>query len=499
MPKSPLAPLLCALPLGALIALSGCDNKPVGGGVEPAAAATPEPGTPVTLAPVRSDVITRTIPVTGNIAATGSVQLAAKLSARIVFVAGREGDMVRRGQVVLRQETLDLAPQVKQAEAGVAQARANVTTARARLAQAQTNLHLQTTAGDAAVEDAQQQLKAAQAQLEIARRPQRTQELTVAESAVALAQANYDKSVIDRTRYEALVAEGAAAQAALDQYVTAERVARASLDTTRAQLDLARTGGRDESIQQALTEVRRAEWGVRLARSNTAQLQVRRDEVSAAQASQRQAEAAVASAEAQLAQVRQQVDNATITSPLDGVISQRNAEPGQLVGPGSPALTIVSLGTIYFEAQVPEVELARLKVGAPVSVVIDAFAGRSFVGRVARLNPTGNTNARAFTVRVEVQNTRGLLRPGMFARGSVIAERKRALVVSKDALVQTEDGHFAVFIAQGGKAVRRTVRLGIQNAEVAEVLSGLSPTDHVVLQGQGTLVEGASIRTAAGK
>ena len=510
--------------------LAGCgpkpDAKPTGGGAAPLTdvAATV---TPVRVVSARTQEVLLDLKVTGSVAAGESVELAAKVSARVIFVAAREGEAVRKGQLVVTQDTADYTTQVrssqaqiqsaeagiKNALAGIDNAKASYQSALAKLAQAQTNLKLTGTQSDAGVKDAEQQLASAKAQLEIAKKPQRTQEVSVAENAVAQAQANHERAVSDRKRYQSLVKEGAAAPITLDQYINQEKVAKAALDSAKSQLELARIGGRDESVRQAETSVARAEWAVRLANSNTQQVDVRQDDIKAAQAGVTQAKAAMsqanaslASAQAQLAQARaglasaqQQVANTNIYSSLDGIVAKRSAEVGQLAGPSTSLLTIVALDTVYFEAQVPETQIAQVKLGMPVTVAIDALPAKSFTGRVAKLYPTGSTSSRTFIVRVEVANTSRTLRPGMFARGSVVLEKRRGVVVPKDALVKSDEGDFALFVVKAGIAQQRKVTLGVITAETAEIREGVQAGEQIVVTGQNSLSDGKKVRVVPGE
>jgi HlyD family secretion protein len=471
---------------------SGCNrgNEKKGGG-QASSASSPggqpaaNAATPIRVLPAKRETVRRTVPVTGSLAALRTVQLAPKVSGRVISVIGREGQTVRRGQVVVLQDTADLRIQLQQA-------RANYDAARARLLQAQTQVRLQEAQSNAGVVDAQQALKAAQTQLSLAKRPQRTQEVNVAENVVAQARANYERAKSDRERYESLVKEGASAQITLDQYVNQEKVAKAALDTAQQQQELAQIGGRSETIRNAESAVRRAEIQLRLARSNRQQNQVRRDEVAAAQAT-------LAQNQAQIAAVQQQIRDASLVAPIDGIISERSTEPGSLAGPSSPVLTIVALDSVYFEAQVPETDVQSVRQGLPVSVRTDAYPNRTFAGRVARILPTANSTSRSVTVRVAIPNNTGLLRPGLFARGEVVAEERQGVVISKDALVSAgTEGGFAVFVAEGNKAVRRPVQVGIQTSQTVEVRSGVKEGDQIVVAGQDALRDGATVRIQSG-
>lgn len=485
MKPSKIPTIAAVLTLGSALLAAGCGR----GGEQaenqeakpqtPAQAAAAE-ATPVRVAPAVTRAVSSAVPVTGSITALQTVDLSPKITARIVRVAGREGERVRRGQVVVQQDTADLLTEVRRTEA-------NLQAAQARVAQARTQARVQVTQSSSGVEDARQQLRAAEARLELVKRPQRTQEVAALENAVNQAQVRLEKAQLDRRRYEGLVKEGAVAQSVVDQYVTDEKIARVTLDTARQNLDAAQTGGREESVRSAEAEVERARQAIRTAQANTQQVAVREDEIKAARAT-------VTQSQASLAFARQQLANASIKSPIDGVISERLTEPGQMAAPGALVLKVVALDTVFFEAQVPETNIRSMRPGLNVAVRVDAYPGRSFTGKVAKIYPTASTQSRNFNVRIVLPNTGRLLRPGLFARGQVVTERRVGTVVSKDALVSRE-GKMLVFVAsEDSKAELRPVKVGVQTEQTAEVLSGVRAGERVIVAGQDTLANGAAIR-----
>jgi RND family efflux transporter MFP subunit len=488
---------MTAFGLSALVALgvTGCGNK--GGdtadkGAKGGAAAKGQPAaqqaTPVEVTPASQQVVTRAVPVTGSITALQSVSLTPKVSGRIISVAGREGAPVKAGQVVAQQDTSDLERQRQQAVA-------NLQAARAKLTQAQTSYRIQQTTSRTNVQNAQAALASARANLTLARNPQRSEEVTQAEIAVRQAKANYDRAVADRKRYDYLVKEGAAAQATLDQYVTTEAVQKANLENAQQSLKIAQTGGRTEQVRQAQEQVRQAEIALQQARSNVQQNQVSQDEIRAAQAAVAQNQAAVDLA-------RQQIADAAIRSPINGVIATRATEPGQQAATGTSVATVVSLKTVYFQAQVPETTLRDIDQNQTVEVKVDAYPSRSFRGKIARIYPTGSTSSRTFSVRVDIPNEAGLLKPGMFARGQVILERRQGIVVPKDALVAKNGSseNYQVFLAtNGGKVAKaKEVKVGITTDVTAEILSGVQNGDQVITAGQDSLKDGALIQVEGG-
>jgi HlyD family secretion protein len=476
---------------------------------------------PVDVVPAQTVTVTRTINVTGSLLARDSVSLTPKINnQRIVFVVGREGTIVHAGEVVVQQDTADLVHQLQQAQANLGAAQANEVAAQAtvqsdavKVTQAQTNVNLQVTTAKVGIEDAQQQLQSAQANLYLTKRPQRDQEVAVAENNVKQAQANYDKAKTDSERYEQLVKEGAAAQSTLDQYVMQEKVTKASLDSAQQQLDIAKEGGRVEEIQASATQVTRSEGQLRQAKANEQQIQVREDDLRAARAqlaqaiaSVKQAHAAVTQQQAAVALAKQAVEDASIRSPIDGIISARSSEPGQMAAPGNPVLSIVALSTVYFEAQIPETDVNHVQAGQNVPLKLDAFPGRTFIGTVAKLFPSGDMSSRIFNARVEIDNKKAELRPGMFARGAIVAEQRKAVTVPVEAILTDPIGSLnadeakaalantRLYIVSNGVAQARKVQPGLLTADGKRVeVNGVQDGEQVVVAGQHNLHDGSKV------
>jgi len=248
-------------------------------------------------------------------------------------------------------------------------------------------------------------------------------------------------------------------------------------------------------VTQRQQDVVQAESNLRQARANTQQLEVRQDEVRAARATVEQARAALAVA-------RQAIADATIRSPIDGLISTRGTEPGQQAAPGSTVATIVALDTVYFEAKVPDTDIAALAAGQSVGVTIDAFPGRKFQGRIARIEPAGDNASRTFNVRVEIPNSGAALRPGLFARGEVVAERRQNVVtVPTEALLRPTGGEtgaaaeqIRIFTVQDGVAREAKVETGLSSPDGLRVeVTGVPANSQVVVSGQRGIKDGDKV------
>lgn len=461
--------------MGLTILLGGCGRRaPVSTAQEAAA-----PATAVAVVSARTGDIPFTISVTGSLQTLDDVMLSAKIAGKIASVFVREGDSVRAGQVVVQQDTKDLEAQLRQAEAALK-------SARARLQQAQTALELQPTQNETSLRQAEAALEAAKARLRALETGARRQERQQVEQQVASAKANLENAQANLERVRRLYQQDAVSRQQLDAAQTAYDIALAQYRTAQEQLSLVQEGPRQEEIDAQRALVKQAEEAVRLARTGDLQLRVRQDEVNAAKA-------LVAQAEAGLFYARQQYESAFIRSPMNGTVAMRAAQPGQMAGAGTPLLRIVNLNAIFFEARVSETEVRYVRVGQPVTVTVDAYPGKTFRGVVSRIYPVGSEGSRDFIVRVDMRNEGGLLKPQMFARGEILVDVHRNVVlIPKDALL-TQDGKRVVFVVKEGVARRIVVQTGYINGTNAEV-RGVPAGAQVVVQGQENLRDGDKVR-----
>lgn len=438
-------------------------------------------GVPVTLAYITRGDIDETVEVTGDVAALSSVVLSAKIPGQVRYVNGRAGDPLAAGQVAVELDRADAESQLRQAEAAV-----NV--ARSRLSQARTALKVQETQASAQIEQAKAQLEAAESQLAVVRNPMRSQQEAIAENQVVSAKASLANAESNLKRVQNLYDQGAISAQQLDMAKTQYDVAKSQYDSAVQSLSMAREGGRKEEIRAAEQQVRQAREGLRTAKANAAQVELRREDV-------RSAEAGLKQAEAGLALARQQLSYCTVASPISGFISQRMTEPGQMAGAGVPLMTVVDLRTVYFEAQVSETVLRKVRVGRSVDVRVDAFPGRVFQGRVVRILPVASSASRNLAVRVNVANPGGELRPGMFARGSVNIGTVRGALLVPTAAIEERYGDKILFTVKQNRAVLHKITVGATNESHTQIVdgAGLAPGDRVVLTGHAGLNDGTRV------
>ena len=166
-----------------------------------------------------------------------------------------------------------------------------------------------------------------------------------------------------------------------------------------------------------------------------------------------------------------------------------------MLAPGAPLFTLVDDSVLEFEAPVPSRDIAKVKLGAPVELGIDALPGARVSGRIARVEPLVDERTRSFQVVVEVPGRPGLV-GGLFARAAVrVGQVEGALVVSPAALVRdgSDPTRAEVFVVRGGKAEKVAVTLGVEAPDGVQATSGLLAGDQVVLDPPSALASGAPV------
>ncbi|MEJ2215757.1 MAG: efflux RND transporter periplasmic adaptor subunit [Gemmatimonadota bacterium] len=204
---------------------------------------------------------------------------------------------------------------------------------------------------------------------------------------------------------------------------------------------------------------------------------------------------AFAAAKAQLEQVRTRIAYATVTAPIDGVITEKRVEAGDVVAPQTRLFTLADVSTLVVRVGVSELDVVAVNVGDPVVLALDAFPDRSFRGRVRRIFPTGDPTTRLVPVEVALRpQDADDVRPGFLARVTfALGTRQGVLLVPASALVGGA-GSESVFVVEDGRAIRRTVTAGVTSEGRVEIVAGLQAGEQVIVAGNNMLRDGAAVR-----
>jgi len=201
-------------------------------------------------------------------------------------------------------------------------------------------------------------------------------------------------------------------------------------------------------------------------------------------------------AEAALSLAQAKRDKMEIRAPFSGIIGLRVVSAGDYVKEGADMVNLESIDPLKVDFRVPENYLQQVQVGQSLTATLDALPGKSYEGKVFALNPLVDAAGRSIVIRAIVRNPDTLLRPGMFARVSLITrEEKNALVIPEQAIVPQGEEQF-VFRIVDGKASRVKVEVGLRRDSKVEIVKGLAQTDMVVTAGQLKLREGMRVTIA---
>ncbi len=179
----------------------------------------------------------------------------------------------------------------------------------------------------------------------------------------------------------------------------------------------------------------------------------------------------------------------SLNAPISGIVVERNATIGATVGSDANLFKIIDLSSVWIDANVFEKDLERVRVGQIVTVKVPAFPESKFVGKVILISSTVDPDTRTVKVRTEVANRDGRLKPDMFANVEIVTAAHRTAVSVPLAAVLDDDGKSVVFVADGNQYRKKEVTLGLKSDDRAEIVSGLSAGEKVVVKGNYLLME----------
>lgn len=205
---------------------------------------------------------------------------------------------------------------------------------------------------------------------------------------------------------------------------------------------------------------------------------------------------ALASAERTLRNVQ---ENTVLVSPISGVVTARNYDPGDMTG-ALPILTVARVQPVKIVINVSESELPYIRLKMPASVRFDTFGDESFSGTVTLISPTVDSQTRTFGVEVTLPNTDGRILPGMFGRVTLdLGHAERVVVPDKAVVKQPGSGDHYVYVYKDGKVSYNLVKLGRRIGDAYEIIEGVDPGAEVVVSGQSRLANDMEVAIAPDK
>jgi len=368
------------------------------------------PKTPVALV-VQRDFV-QTVVASGHIESPHRVDLGVQITGTVKAVPVNEGQSVTAAQPLIELEDAELVANARQADLAVTQAEAKL-----------------------------RQLREVQAPL--------------AEQTATQAKINQDTAARALKRTQELFNQGFIGQAALDEAVRAEQVARSQLKMAQQQLSSARAGGSDMAVAEAALS--QAKAGAELARARLRYSQV--------------------------------------LAPVAGTLIARNVEPGDAVQAGKVLMVLSPEGETQVVVQIDEKHLNLLKVGQTAWVSSDAYADQRFHAELIYINPGVDAQRGSVEVKLRVPQPPSYVRQDMTVSVDIeVAKRQQAVLVPTEAVHSLEGSEPWVMKVIHGKAVRTPVRLGLRSQGLCEVLEGLTVNDQVLATANLAVNDQARVR-----
>lgn len=253
---------------------------------------------------------------------------------------------------------------------------------------------------------------------------------------------------------------------------------------------------RMDSTQQEL-QLKQAQIAVDAGRVEVAKLEYLVAQGAVAEQILRGARAELAQGEAQLDLARYAYDVTFLKSPLAGVVGYIWAKEGELVG-NSQVVLIMNLEKVLVQLAVDEAQLVHLMPEMAVQVEVPAVGGIPRMGRVSVIGQVAVPGSRSFPVQVEVANTAGDLKPGMFARVMLQSESRRAIMVPGSAL-REEEGRACLYIVSRNRVAERVVETGLRQDGKVEITSGLRPGERYVVRVPAGMSDRSAVEISEGE
>lgn len=188
------------------------------------------------------------------------------------------------------------------------------------------------------------------------------------------------------------------------------------------------------------------------------------------------------------------LENTSLLSPINGVVTARNYDNGDMYSGGEPVLVVEQITPVKLYINVSEGYFTKVKKGAPVSVKVDVYGDEEFEGKISLVYPTIDPATRTFPVEIQLVNRDQRVRPGMFARATLNFGTQDHVVVPDLAIVKRAgSGDRYVYVYKNGKVSYNKVELGRRMDTEYELISGVDNNSQVVIAGQSKLADGVEV------
>lgn len=205
------------------------------------------------------------------------------------------------------------------------------------------------------------------------------------------------------------------------------------------------------------------------------------------------ADAQVNQAKAQFELAKKHLADTEIKSPITGYVKKRLVSAGETIKDKTPAFILVKNDPLKFQGAVPEFHAPHIAIGQDVAIHIDAFADKTFSGKIIRISPSVDETTRTFSIEAQVPNPGGILKSGFFAKGLILLKKEDNIPFIPETALYSFAGINKVYVIDNNVAKERQVKTGSREADMVEIAEGVKPGDIVAASGLDQLFDGARV------
>lgn len=191
---------------------------------------------------------------------------------------------------------------------------------------------------------------------------------------------------------------------------------------------------------------------------------------------------------------QKKLNDAVVRAPVAGSVAERLVQPGEFIRENTPVATIVQVNPLKLKSAIQERYAGLIRPGQAVQFTVEAFPDRQFQGKVAYVSPAVDQATRTFPVEAMVENGDRVLKPGFFAKGSVLTRVDKDVLAAPEDTISTLAGVSTVYVIESGKARQQQVTLGARQDTLVEITSGLKGEEKLATTNLSQLATGVPVR-----
>jgi len=211
------------------------------------------------------------------------------------------------------------------------------------------------------------------------------------------------------------------------------------------------------------------------------------------------ADAQLAQSESAMNLAKKRLEDVTVTAPISGEIKKRHVSKGETIKDKVPLFVIVRTDPLKFYGTIAEKFSPQIKVGQNINIQVDAYEDKIFSGRIERISPAIDLETRTLTIEAMIPNSKGMLKPGFFAKGIIATITENNVPFAPESAVYSSVGITKLFVIEGDIAKEKNIKLGLKENNLVEIGNGVKHGDVVAVSNLDRLYDGVKVKPSEQK